>query len=324
MLYKPLALAALLFCLLPVGAKAANDSILAYAKNSALSEVGFSKFCEDQHYDSAKIALAIKDSIYVPESQNCGKDVPIFSKLTFSFEEIEKSLQQAGTLNALLAYTTSLYKLIPEPFKMSSLLPRPQKEIDYSIVTLSCKSIFDSLSTGAWAFDCGGHAAMAKIFLDSLGSKKYISKSVQMVRKNGDVVNHIVTLVYYRENNQWYGVALDCQNGKLGPVAKEGNSLSIAQQKEMWDSGISDSSQILSIAESDLHKKRNLMNEPLYCNILPDSSCVYRAAYPQSGYKYERLTYSTLHYTWFKAGLLNLKNYKQNLLALLIKNAPEN
>jgi hypothetical protein len=321
---KLLAIIAFLFCLLSIRAKAANDSIVAHAQSQALTTEAFSDFCRTQNYDSLKMAMAIKHGIYVPESQNCGSDIPVFTNLTFSFDEIEKDLKQDSAFNALLAYTATMYKLIPEPFKMSSLLPANVKEIDYSNVSLSCQSIFDSLSTGAWAFDCGGHAAMAKIFLDSLGGKKYISKTVQLARKNGDAVNHIVTLVYYRQDNIWYGATLDCQNGKIGPVAKEDSFLSIARQKEILESGLMDSLRIISIAESDLRNKRNLMNQALYCNILPDSGCIYRAAYPQSGYKYERLTYSTLHYTWFKAGSLNLKNYEQNLLTLLVKNAPEN
>ena len=84
-----------------------------------------------------------------------------------------------------------------------------------------------------------------------------------------------------------------------------------------------DSLQLVSISDEDLHKKRNLMNDAFYCNLLPDTRSVYHMAHPESGYKYERLTYSTLHYTWFKTGVMNLKNYKQNLLTLLIKNVPE-
>ena len=166
---------------------------------------------------------------------------------------------------------------------------------------------------------------MAKIFLDSMSNKKYVSKTVQLARKNGDAVNHVVALVYYRQNYQWFGAALDCQNGKIGPVKNgESNFLSVARLKEFLDLGQEDSTEIISLPEADLHKKRNLLTDVLYCNILPDSTCVYHAAYPQSAYKYERLSYSTLHYTWFKAGLLNLKNYKQNLLTLLVKNVPEN
>jgi hypothetical protein len=325
MLYKRIILAALFCFLLPLYSIANKDSIVAIIKSTALSQEKFGSFFRGQNYDSARAARALKSGIYLPEDQNCGGNIPVFPRLTFNRQQIVKSLQQTDVFNALLAYTTVLYKLIPEPFKMNNLLSAPPKVTNYSDHPLNCKSIFDSLSTGAWAFDCGGHALIAKVFLDSMGGKKYISKTVQLSRKNGDEVNHIITLVYYKENNQWYGVALDCQNGKLGPVRNgKDRILSLAEQKKLLELNEAGSLEIVSIADRDLHKKRNLMNEALYCNVLPDSNSVYHLAYQQSGYKYERLTYSALHYVWFKTGLLNMKKYKQNLLALLIKNAPGN
>jgi hypothetical protein len=325
MFNRLLYVAAFIFILMQLRAGAAGDSIVVYIKSSALSEADFRTLYQTHHYDSDRVALVLRSNVYLAKDQNCGRDIPVFQSLTHSLDQIEKSLQKGNSFNSLLAYTATLYKLIPEPFKMSNFFPATSKETDYPHHALGYPGIFDSLSTGAWAFACGGHAEMAKVFLDSLGGNKYISKTAQLSRKNGDVVNHIVTLVYYREHNIWYGIAIDCQNGKLGPIRNGTDSiLSIKEQRNMLGLNQADSLELASISEEDLHKKRNLMNDAFYCNLLPDTSCVYRMAYPQSGYKYERLTYSTLHYAWFKTGAINLKNYKQNLLTLLIKNVPEN
>ncbi len=302
---------------------AANDSIVGYIKCPVLSTADFNAFCRNQHYDSAKIALAYKQEIFVPPVTDSIPETPVYTSHRFSIEKIEKSLKPDTPLQALLAYTAVLYKLIAEPVKMNKLVLATNKSADYYDRSLSAQSVFDSLSTAAWAFDCGGHAEMAKLFLDTFAGSKYVTKTGRLDHSAGDEVNHIVALVYYRDNNQWYGVAVDCQNGKIGPVKSTGPAiLSVAEQRQALNGLLPDSLEIISLPDTDLRQKRNLVNQPFYSNVLPDDGCRYRLAFPQSGYKYERLTYSAIHYTWFKAGYVNLTNYKQNLLALLVKNAP--
>jgi hypothetical protein len=324
MFRKEISITVFILFLAPLYIVAAGDSAVALIRCSALSPADFAASCKAQKYDSAEIAFYFMKGLYLPEDQKSVSDIAVYPALKYSYGQLKKSLQQNSTFEALISYTTTLYKLIGEPMKIGQT-SRDCKRIDYLNHALACKSVFDSLSTGAWAFDCGGHAAMAKIFLDSLGKGKYISKNGQLNRKVGDEVDHNLTLVYYKENNQWYGVTVDCQNGKLGPVrAGTGSILTIAEQKTALALKQNDSLQIMSIPENDLHQKRNLMNSAFNCNVLPDDSCMYHLSNPLSGYKYERLTYSAIHYIWFKAGRLNLNNYKQNLLALLIKNAPKN
>ncbi len=303
---------------------AVGDSAVAYIKNKPLSKADFAAFWQAQHLDSARVALAIKRNVYVPQDQTCSATVPVFGRLTFSYKQIEKSLQKNGTLKSLTAFTATLYKLIGEPVIISTK-PKINKAINYYNRALTCKNLFDSLSTAAWAFDCGGHSEMAKVFLDSFGHKKYISKTAQLSRKTGDEVNHIVTLVYYRENKQWYGMALDCQNGMLGPVKTGKDSIpSIAEQRAALNLSQTGAFEIRAIPETELHKKRNLMDDAFYCNVLPDKKSEYHLSYPQSGHKYERLTYSMLYLSWFKSGVIDSKKYAQNLVRLIVKNAPQN
>jgi len=301
-----------------------GNGVVTYIKSQPLSKTGFAAFCTAQHLDIARVTLAISRNVYRPDDQNCGTEMPVYEKLNFSYGQIEQSLQQQETLKSLLAYTAALYKLMAEPVTLGEE-SATRKSINYFDRTLSCRNLFDSLSTAAWAFDCGGQAEMAKVFLDSLGHKKYYTKTAQLSRKAGDEVNHIVALVYYRQNEQWFGVAIDCQNGNLGPVNQNKDSIpSIAELSEALNLNQTAKYEVLSIPESDLHKKRNLMNHAFYCNVLPDSQSVYHLAYSESGYKYERLTYSMLYYSWFKSGIINSKKYGQNLVQLLVKNAPQN
>ena len=111
----------------------------------------------------------------------------------------------------------------------------------------------------------------------------------------------------------------------LGPVKSGKDSVpSIAEQKTAINLKQAAAFEMRIVPESDLHKKRNLMDEAFYCNALPDKKSEYHLAYAQSGHKYERLTYSMLYLSWFKSGIVDPKKYTQNLVRLLVKNAPQN
>ena len=302
----------------------AHNGLSTHLISQPLSKADFDAFCQAQHLDSARIVLAVQRHVYMPEDQSYRAEIQVEEQLNFNYGQIAESLQQPETLKSLLAYTGTLYKLIAEPVTLGNG-PKIKKSINYFDRSLTCKNMFDSLYTGAWAFDCGGHAEMAKVFLDSFGHKKYFTKTVQLSRKGGDEVNHIITLVYYQENKQWYGIALDCQNGMLGPVNHNKDSaLTLSQLGLALTLNDTSEFEMLTVPEADLHQKRNLMNRAFYCNVLPDTQNVYHLAYPESGYKYERLTYSMLYYSWFKSGIINQKKYKQNLVHLLVMNVPPN
>lgn len=302
---------------LAVSAGAKRDSVVRYVECYPVKKDTLKAFLQQKGVDGMFVDMMEQNGFYFPNDSACTYTAPVYPPLQFNYSDIVNSLKQPDEFSALYQFTVLLYKLIPDAIDVAD---KP-----YDFEKLAPQQIFDSLKLGAWAFICDGHAKTAEYYINHLAKNRFTVKVVSLDPDSGDVIPHALAFVYYKHNNQWYGLTLDCQNGKLGPIIKDSNNvasiseLEVAAKNENADGKLS----LLSLQDYTLHRKRTFVDRPMPCNLYPDKSCEYHVAYKNSGLPLERLSYSNLDITWFKRGFLDIDDYTNNLIKLLVKHAPE-
>ncbi|MEX2410857.1 MAG: hypothetical protein WD607_05695, partial [Candidatus Paceibacterota bacterium] len=236
------------------------------------------------------IDSAIKIGLFDPSDSLCNKQVLVYPPINFEWIDLNKDIEKGG-VEGLIALTSSLYQIFADP-------RMPQKE-NYPYEKMSLDSILSNIISGVWAPQCGGISLISSRIINELGESNYFATAAHL-----DEIEHDICLVYFKEKTILYAVAIDVQNGIIGPIYKDSRK-AVSLDELKHDINITDNITLLHLNDSILRRKRNLYEEIPACNFFPLDIEDYHFAQKENEYKFEILSYSLHYYLWFKKNRLN-------------------
>jgi len=254
--------------------------------------------------DTAHIAYAIEIKAFIP-AETMEEEVRLLPYLTFDWLDLD-NFDQSDPFRSIWSMTSQLYRLFPDAFVV------PSEEYEYDSKDLT--SIISLLKTGEWTPLCAD--------ISRIGARIIEEKSGGFVNAgiiNLDLVGHVLNKIDFFQNEDHYILALDIQNGKIGPVyAADSTLIRMDELKAKFERDDIDDLILLSLPDDVVHQRRNLYYDYVPVNLFPDSLATYHRAYPESGYQVERLTYSVHDYLWFQLGTMDEKLLMHELIEKLL------
>lgn len=274
--------------------------------SQAFSKEQLIAFFDQNNISSSYVDTAIKKGLFFPTDTNCSQEYTVANKLDLEWIDLEFK-KDINKVDKLINITEVFYQLFADP--------QIPKERNYDLNQYSSHEIISNLKTGKWAPQCGGIAMISAKIINDIYGDQYKATPVHL-----DIVEHDGCIIYFKQGEKTHGLYIDPQIGKIGPINPlNGESYSI-DSLSMIVSFSKDF--IIDLNDSIMQLKRNLQDNIQPCNFLPSGNNKYYFAKKESGFRYERLSYSFHDYIWFRSGKIKKEAFFEDIKSKIIENSP--